>query len=255
MSKEKILVVNSKDRSSGTNSEFTLDFKADSSVQQVLKILVKEIFCPNQFYNITTLNNELEIQQSTFPNAIIEIPEGQYNINQLIAELEAQFLLVLQDGCSVVITKNDNTSKLTFTFSGATNPANNFVALQIGGATNINEVLGFIQNTPKTPIFTLPLPYNLNPLQYVQIHSPDIGDLHGLDGGRIISLVETISLTDTAYGGVAYKQNNDDELCEILYESPRNLSNIKVVLRDDTGLKLTLPDNHYFTMTLKIYYD
>jgi hypothetical protein len=254
MSKEKILVINSKDRSLGTNSDFTLDFKADSSVQQVLKVLVKDVFIPNQFYNINSDNNAIEIKQNAEPNATATISAGQYNINQLITALETAINGVLIDGCIVTITKNDISFKLTFTFSGSGTPANDNVSIILNGTT-ISGVIGLPADTIQTNIHILTNTFNLNPLQYVQVHSPEIGYLHGLDGGSLISLVETVSLTDTPFGGVGYKQNNDDELCEILYEEPRNLSNIKIVLRDDTGKRLSLPDNHEFSMTLKIYFD
>lgn len=254
MSKEKILVINSKDRSLGNNSDFSMDFKADSSVQQVLKVLVKDVFVPNQFYNINSSNNAIEIKQNAQPNATATITEGQYNITQLITSLETAINAILTDGGIVTITKNDITFKLTLTFSGSGTPANDNVSLILNGTT-ISNVIGLSADTIQTNIHVLTNPFNLNPLQYVQVHSPEIGYLHGIDGGSLISLVETVSLTDTAFGGVASKQNNDDELCEILYEEPRNLTNIKIVLRDDTGKRLTLPDNHEFSMTLKIYFD
>lgn len=254
MSKEKILVVNSRDRSSGSNSDFSLDFRADSSTQQVLKVLVKDVFVPNQFYNINNSNNTIEIKQNAEPNATATITEGQYNINQLIIALQDAINAVLIDGCVVVITKNDISFRLTFTFSGSLTPANDDVSLILNGSS-ISNVIGLGTDTPQDTVLIMDNTFNLNPRQYVQVHSPQIGYLHGLDGSSLISLVETVSLTDTAFGGVAYKQNNDDELCEILYESPRNLSNIKVVLRDENGTRLVLPDNHEFSMTLKIYYD
>ena len=56
MSKEKFIVVNSKDRNlilgGQSNTNFTVSYK-DNDCQQVLKCVVKDVFIPNQFYNIT----------------------------------------------------------------------------------------------------------------------------------------------------------------------------------------------------------
>ncbi len=64
MSKEKFIVVNSKDRNlllgGQTNSDFTVSYK-DNDLQQVLKCIVKDVFIPNQFYNINVNNNKLRI--------------------------------------------------------------------------------------------------------------------------------------------------------------------------------------------------
>lgn len=254
MSKEKILVINSKDKQSGTNGDFTLNFKADSSTQQVLKVLVKDIFVPNVFYNITTANNTIEIKQNAQANQLINIQIGQYNITQLITELKADIDAVLIDGATVAITQNPLTNILNFTISGATLPANNDFIIFLNGTT-LRDIIGLSQDTLFGSSHDMNNPVNLNPLQYVQVHSSDIAYLHGLDKQRLISLIDTVSLSDAPFGSVAYKQNNDDELCEILYDEPRNLSNVKIVLRNEDGTKLILPENHHFSMTLKVYYD
>jgi len=72
--------------------------------------------------------------------------------------------------------------------------------------------------------------------QNVYLHSKEIADTNAIDGDfGLISVVEPISLADTEYNSYAYKQNNDDELAQILYEQPRNLSRIRVTLRDNLG--------------------
>ena len=99
--------------------------------------------------------------------------------------------------------------------------------------------------------------FNLKGKEIVQIHSPEIGEMHGLDAGAsgYISLVETVSLTTTPFGSVAHRQNNDDELAMILYEQPKNLSRIRIVLRDESGVKLELPSNAHMSVMLKIFFD
>jgi hypothetical protein len=257
MSKEKLLVINSRDRKSGTSAEFELFFN-DSACQQVAKILVKEIYVPNQFQNITLDNHRIEfIQTTVFPTPqIVTIPTGQYNIDQLIAALKTGIDAKLTSGTTIAITKSDTLYNLKFTFSGSATPGDNNVIIYWENST-IRDIIGLEStNIPASNIITMGNPYNLRTIDFVQIHSPQLAEAHGLDGGAngYISLLETVSLTTTGYGGVAYRQNNDDELASILYEQPRNLSRINIVLRDDLGNKLTLPSNTHMTIMIKIYF-
>jgi hypothetical protein len=259
MSKEKILVINSKDKQSGTNGDFTVQFN-DSSCQQVQKVLVKEIFVPNVFYNISDdgkrTNNTLTLSQNGLANITVTIPEGQYNIDLLMVELKNAIDTVLIDGAIVTVTRSSTTFKLTFTFSGAGTPANNNVQFFVAGST-IANVIGLENDTVNGTVLIMDNIYNLVGSEYVQVHSPQVGEIHGLDAGAsgYISLVDTISLSETPFGGTAYKQNADDELAEILYEQPKNLSRVSIVLRDEQGNKLALPSNTNCSVMLKIYFD
>jgi len=259
MSKEKILVLNSKDKQIGNNGDFTVQFN-DSSCQQVQKVLVKEIFVPNIFYNITDdgkrTNNTLTLSQNGLPNITVTIPEGQYNIDLLMVELKNAIDTVLIDGAIVTVTRSSTTFKLTFTFSGAGTAANNNVQFFVAGST-IAKIIGLENDSVNGAVLLMDNIYNLVGIEYVQVHSPQVGEVHGLDAGAsgYISLVDTISLSETPFGGTAYKQNNDDELAEILYEQPKNLSRVSIVLRDEQGNKLSLPDNTNCSVMLKIYFD
>jgi hypothetical protein len=249
MSKEKFIVVNSKDRNlllgGQTNSDFTVSYK-DNDCQQVLKSVVKDVFIPNQFYNITVDNNKLRILGGSMGLPLdATITPGQYNIDQLISALTIAIdnLLVTDN---VVITKDTITNILTFTTT-----AN----LTIYSTSSMVPVLG-ITDTLNGVINVSQEPWNLNDLQFVQVHSNAIGYSHGLDASRgIISLIETVSLVETPFGAVAHRQNNDDVISEILYDQPRNMFNIDIRLRDQDGKLLSLPSNHNCTVILKIYFD
>lgn len=255
MSKEKILVINSKDKSEGNNTDFVVNF-GDSSVQQVLKILVRDVFVPNLFYNINELNNVLYFKQNAEAIKSITIPVGQYNVDNLATELKTQLDAQLVFGTTVVITRSSTTYKYTFTFSGAVSPANNNVIFYQDTST-IRDVIGLLNTNPASNIIVMDTVFNLKGIEIVQVHSPDIGEMHGLDAGATgyISLVETVSLATTPFGSVAHRQNNDDELAMILYEQPKNLARIKITIRDEQGVKLTLPENAHVSIMLKIFFD
>jgi hypothetical protein len=257
MPTEKIIVINSRDKISGTNSNFTVQFN-DSISQEVVKIIVKEVYIPNQFYNVENdgkrKNNTLVLNQNGAGNVTVTIAEGQYNIDTLITSLKAAIDLVLIDNAIVTITKNTLTNKLTFTFSGATAPANNNVSFV--DTSLIKSLIGFDATIPETNILNMPYSWNLNQLQYVQVHSPELASTHGMDAGAntTINLLETVSLNSAGFGGVAYKQANDDELHEIIYDDQRVIQQVRIKLRDSDGNILTLPDNHHCTIMVKAYF-
>ena len=249
MSKEKFIVVNSKDRNlilgGQSNTNFTVSYK-DNDCQQVLKCVVKDVFIPNQFYNITLINNTLRIfGGSLVLPADIKINIGQYNIDQLIVELTDKINNALQTD-TVVITKDPITNKLIFT---TTDPLGIYIS-------SMAPIIGLTTTLTGGNINDMQEPWNLNDLQFVQVHSNAVGSAHGIDASRcIISLIETVSLVETPFGAVAHRQNNDNMISEILYEQPRNMFNIDIRLRDQDGVLLDLPDNHNCTVILKIYFD
>ena len=256
MSREKIIVLNSKDKDEGSNTDFVLSFN-DSSIQQVSKVLIKDLFIPNLFYNVNERNNVLFFKQNAEAIKSIILPLGQYNVDTLAADLKIQLESQLVFGTVVDITRSNITYKYTFTFSGAVSPANNQVIFYQDTST-IRDVIGLLQTTsPASNIIVMDTVFNLKGVEIVQVHSPEIGEMHGLDAGATgyISLLETVSLATTPFGSVAHRQNNDDELAMILYEQPKNLSIVRIVIRDEQGVKLSLPDNAHVSVMLKIFFD
>ena len=252
MPTEKIIVINSRDKISGTNSNFRVQFQ-DSISQEVLKILVKDVFVPNQFYNVDADNNTLDLNQNSLGLVQAIVTPGQYNIDELIVALKTAIDAVLIGGVMVAITKNTNTNQLTFTFTGGV-PANDNVSFV--DTSTIKELIGFTTTIPENAVVTMPNPWNLNPLQYVQIHSQALASNHGMDGGAntSIGLLETVSLNETAFGGVAHRKNDDDELSEIIYDDQRPLNIIDIKIRNASGKILTLPDNHHISIMVKAYF-
>ncbi len=252
MPTEKIIVINSRDKIIGTNSNFTVQFN-DSISQEVLKILVKDVYVPNQFYNVDADNNTLDLNQNSLGLVQAIIPEGQYNVLTLETALKTAIDAVLIGSVTVAITKDDTTNKFTFTFSGGV-PANDNVSFL--DTSTIKELIGFNATIPENNIVTMPNPWNLNPLQYVQIHSQALASNHGMDAGAntTIGLLETVSLNEAPFGGVAHRQNNDDELAEIIYDDQRTLNQIDIKIRNASGKILELPENHHITIMVKAYF-
>ena len=269
MSLEKLVTISSSDKNinlSENNSDFTVVLNERNLSQGVNRVLIKEVTVPNVFPNIrgasynTSSNNTLLIDKQGVGILAIIIPEGQYVISTLGVPPPNDLITVLTNTIdiaiapdTVTITLDPITNKLNFLFSS---PDYKFLENNPPTLTPLNNVLGIVNATPAytNSIDADGLP-DLTGLKNVYIHSKDIADLNGVDAGfGLISLAEPVSLVDAPYGSYAYKQNNDDELASIVFEQPRNLSVIRVVLRDEKGNKLNI-GTHEINIVFKAYFD
>lgn len=82
---------------------------------EVAYVNVKQAVLPFSWYNVNETNNVLDIRIANVRPYTINIPFGNYNINQLIAYLHSQFLLFLANDKDLIITYSNQTNKLLFT--------------------------------------------------------------------------------------------------------------------------------------------
>ncbi len=270
MSLEKLVTISSSDKDvnlSNSNSDFTVTLNERNLSQGVNRVLIKECTVPNVFPNVRGVSygsnqNNIFRFQDVLGNLSppVVIPEGQYVIstlgvpppNDLITVLETIYnTTVALPGETVSITLDPITNKLNFTFAGG-------IGFNFANTSDspLNNSLGIVGPLPtgSLNIDAQGIP-DLSGLKNVYIHSKDIADLNGVDAGfGLISLAEPVSLVDAPYGAYAYKQNNDDELASIVFEQARNLSVIRIVLRDEKGNKLDI-GSHCINIVFKAYFD
>jgi len=258
---EKLLVISSQDKDDPTssNSDFNVTLKESYYTQNVLRVLVKEITIPNVFPNIrgsdygTSQNNILDFNEPA-PLQVI-LPEGQYLINSSNPLLD--FTSILETAMTSVsvatisVSYNELTNKIVFEVANDGSPN-----ITIPASTPMASVLGITEDLtiPATATPTSPSgQVDLSGYQNVYVHSKEIADTHGIDGDSgLIALTDPVSLADAPFGSYAYKQENDDELASIVYEDVRNLSRMRIVLRDNLGNKLPI-GTHTMNIVLKIY--
>ena len=265
MSLEKLVTISSSDKNndlSVNNSDFTVTLNERNLSQGVNRVLIKECTVPNVFPNVrgtdygTNRNNRFFINQGGFDTGFT-IPEGQYVISTIGTPPPNDLLTVLENLINPVITPetvtitiDPITNKLNFLFSSANFDFSNSEDSLLNNSLGIKGPLGALGAS----LTAQSIP-DLSGLKNVYIHSKDIADLNGVDAGfGLISLAEPISLADTPYGSYAYKQNNDDELASIVFEQPRNLSTIRIILRDEKGNKLDI-GTHCLNIVFKSYFD
>lgn len=251
MSLEKLITISSddKDADSNSNSDFYVSLKEKFYTQQIQRILIKEATVPNCFYNLSDgvnngkQNNVLNYFDINNPLTFTIAP-AQYNIDQYITALIAGFL---SNGVIVVITQDDLTQKLVFTFTNDTTLDAKSSMAPVLGMTNSFTCLAGVPTSPQ-------FPPDLSGINAVNIHSTALGEAHGIDSNTgLISLVERVSLHDIPYGSFGYKMNNDSELATIFYEQPRNLNRIDIRLRDTQGAILNIGTKK-FTLVIKCYF-
>jgi hypothetical protein len=251
MSLEKLITISSddKDADSNSNSDFFVSLKERFYTQQIQRILIKEATVPNCFYNLSDgvnngkQNNVLNYFDINNPLTFTIAP-AQYNIDQYITALIAGFL---SNGIIVVITQDDLTQKLIFTFTNDTTLDGKSLMAPVLGMSNSFTCLAGIPTSPQ-------FPPDLSGINAVNIHSTALGEAHGIDANTgLISLVERVSLHDIPYGSFGYKQNNDSDLATIFYEQPRNLNRIDIRLRDTRGAILNIGTKK-MSLVIKVYF-
>jgi hypothetical protein len=251
MSLEKLITISShdKDADSNSNSDFFISLKERFYTQQIQRILIKEATIPNCFYNLSDgVNNGKQNNVLNFyvfeMAQVFTITPSQYNIDQFITALTAGFTTL---GVGVIITQDELTQKLVFTFiNDVTLDAKSLIAPVIGMTNSFTCLAGI----PTSPQF----PPDLSGINAVNIHSSALGESHGIDANTgLISLVERVSLHDIPYGSFGYKMNNDSELATIFYEQPRNLNRIDIRLRDTQGSLLNIGTKK-MTLVIKVYF-
>jgi hypothetical protein len=151
--KKHILLLNSKDRSSGTVEDAVFHLN-ENDLHESHSVMLKDIVIPNTIYNIRTTNNTLDYDINGVGKSV-NIPVGHYSLSDLITALNtAQTDLVF----------SNNTFQKKLDVSSA---SNSFIKV----SSTIKKVIGVtVQNTPATN-YTLDSFYNLNPTNYIHVIS------------------------------------------------------------------------------------
>ena len=251
----KLIRVTSSDRipdDLSNNGSFTVELKENSLTQGVRSVVIKEVQCPNTFYNIRSsngfVNNVLTMQENGQPDINVVVPEGQYSLSTFITALDIAINALLVGG-TVATTQDPLTLKLIFTFTGTT-----AIIYDFDDGNVMASVLGITATTPSAQavINADSLP-NLSGISMIYFHSQEISQGNLIDGDSgIISVMESLSFHDVPFGATGYRQNDDDLMSSIDYPSVRNLSRINIRVRDQYGNRL-IPAGDVI-ITFKFFY-
>ena len=247
----KLLVINSKDKDIGSNSnsDFTIQAQEKYLLQGISRIVIVEATVPNLFTNINDDNNILDFKEAGGPLLQAFLPVGQYNVTQLISALESEIESLVTVGNIPTITLDPITNKLIINMSAT--------GLVIFGDSTISEVIGLIPNNNVVSAglqALLPRVVNLSGLPIVYIHSKALSSSYGIDAGKgLTNLVVPVPLNEAPFGSYATLLPKDLAVSEIVYDSTRNITSLDIRLRDSQGKILDI-ENMHITLVVKLYF-
>jgi hypothetical protein len=129
MLNRRYLHINSFDRNIGTPSDFILYLP---SSLKCCKAKLIEACMPNSYYNITSSNNQININ-----NSPILINQGSYTLQQLLTQIQSQISLISS------ISYDDINCRISIIMSAST-------IISFPSTNSINFVLGFPNNFNQT---------------------------------------------------------------------------------------------------------
>lgn len=236
----KLVQVNAANRSSGTTSNFSIDFQT-RDLDKVRKVTMIKASLPRLFTNIFNANNTVIINHVGSDN-FIPIPNGQYNTTTLATALTAA------TGTLITWTYNTTTNRFVATpvlpcFLLVSSP----IAPYIGLTADLT-LLGIPRELQEPPQLSGP--------DEVYIRSQLVAANSCVTAGSqsAIPLVGTISYVDVPYGFVGRFDSSNLDIAHVEYGFDTCMRKIDVVLTDVYGNEINTPGNCYLDMILQFSY-
>lgn len=245
ISNSQIFYINSRNRISGTNSNFSYAIEIDRT-KSYTHVCCLQLSIPKSFYLIQEESNTFTLQEGIL-SATITIPKGNYNINSLESNLTTLLNTASPNGWTYSITyPNTNTSadsgKFTYSVSG-----NSGVQPQFIFTTYLYEQLGFEQNSTNT--------FVANSLESVNVlNLQREGTLYlysniANNGGDAI-LQEVFSNNDPDFGSITYQCTSLEGYSKQLAASSNNVYHF--TLCDENGIEIDL-NGQNLLCTIQLY--
>lgn len=253
-----------------STSDFTIDFGA--GLQNVDRVSFVTCEFINSFYNIVSGVNNL-FRYGVVVGAVLTtydhlIPEGYYNIDDLLALLNAY--ITSDAATNAVLLYDSFVSKKV----GATPPTvgDVFFITNVSGAdasdATVWPMLGFVANLP--PQNGVPVIAYEDTAIGTGVVAPDLPALRGLTEAYVQSAalapgnaydekgsLKNIALCvpiEAAYGSLVIFECKQDPLCQVTYPTPRNIQSIDIQLVDRFGSVLNLRGAN-FKLDLRVWYN
>ena len=227
-------------------------------VEGVRGLSLKSAVFPNNFYNV--IENDLARKNNIFYFSLdgvpqqAEIPQGFYNISDLMTRLELEINNIIAVSGILPLPTLDIfvystlTKKVTISING--NGVNTEFTLQgLQNTQSINRLLGNSQDVtlttdPLPDIYTFDSLINLQGETSVYLVSNTIANNGGIsnkgaDDGRNVSLIRQIPV-NAPFGGSILYMSFDTDADKIIYGSPVDLTDVQISVTDSSGNVLNL---------------
>jgi hypothetical protein len=248
---QKLVRVNAAYRSSGSTSNFTIQFQS-RDLDKVRSIAVVRALLNRAFPNVYAPLNTLTLVQNLSTTVVMTIPPLQYTATTLAAAIQTA-----SGGLLTVTYQAFPVDRFQFTYTGLAASA----ALTVAGST-IANLIGLTSDTvlPAVNIpINLPSAPQLQGPDCVYIQSNFVAGSHCVDvpsNGSFIPFLAAIDFTNVPYGFSAYFEAKTPKIMEIDYQKTsgsRSLVGFDIQLTDVNGNILPLPPNVFLDMHLAFY--
>ena len=211
-------------------------------------INVKSAVIPFSWYNVNSTNNKLNILVDNANTYNIQIPFGNYNINQLIAYIHSQIATFSVNDKNLILNYSPQTNKITFT--------NTLKTFQLLNTSTCFELLGFEENKTYTSvntsgtIFQLISEICINLFVVRQIYvASDNFILNNINANNPSdsNILASISVTGNPNSIIHYSNTASKHLIHHL----NNISNLRIQLVDQDGDLLEL-NNVHWSITIEL---
>jgi hypothetical protein len=229
MSQDTIVLIDSRDRISGTPEKFTVKLK--TPIESYTTAYVKSVSIPLTFYNVTPYNYVISYTVGATPYGIA-VPYGVYTIASLINYI------------------NDMTGELTFAYNTLTQRVsyqylNNGTTVNWTVENSLGPLLGFLTNTSGGIGQSYISPYTLTgwlgPSRYV-IRSSAIAQGQSYPYYFMTQISNVIQSVNLITSEAFVFQSYESSIREFGSQGSQFLYQIDVELQDDRGNPVSLND-------------
>lgn len=253
-----ILEVNSKDRSSGSNTNYCYNLK-DFSVSNVQSIKINRVNIPYSFYSLK--NQNITLNLASGGSGVINFIGGNYNVNQLCAYLENEINTIIAPATSTC-TYNFPTNIISINFVGEN--VQFVFDNTVGPQYRLSYAIGMLEyNTgnifpPVAPIFFVggALPFQLhlsaNPNVYISSNKLRVFNTSYLNA-RQSNIIQSVPVIVNSFNYIAYSNNY-----EITFDNTGlTIDSFDIQLKGEEGdiIDLDFNSNWSFELEFKhLYY-
>ena len=241
----KMVQVNSFYKSSGTSSNFSIDFLT-RDLDKVVKVTMIKATLPRLFFNIQSWNNTINIIHPAATNNFFSVPPGQYTVTTLIAALNTATA-----GIFVTWVFNTATNRIEATYSSVTT-----VTLDSSALSTIANYIGLTQDITLGPPTEMTDPPQLSGPDEIYIHSNLVAATSMVAAGEITakSFIGNINFTNVPYGFTGRMDSTSLDIAHVAYPYQVCMRKMDVTIRDVFNHEMELPSNCYLDMILQFSY-
>lgn len=248
-SQQKLVRVNSKYRSAGTTSEFTMSYR-NKELDGAMTVSIVRAELLRTFPNMYSPINTLSYVVDGVPGFTVTVAPGQYTAPELAAALSAATI-------DWTVVYNTTLHRFQFTYNGIGTLADIVPGVGMANYVGVTSLLA----APASFLATAQSPPDLSGPSEVYIESNLLASsscVDSVDGGLFIPWVGHLSFATVEYGFVGTFVQYESKNFEINYQITQGQQTIKtfdIRLTDRFGNVLPIPDNCFLDMMLKFTYE